>query len=480
MTLWESRDADSATGGRSTRGWRASGVSIDSRAVEPGDLFVALKDNRDGHDFVADAFKAGASAAMVERMPKGLADGAPLLIVEEVQAALERLGAAGRARSSAKVIAVTGSAGKTSSKEMLSRTLGFQGRTHSAEKSFNNHWGVPLTLARLPADAEFAVIEIGMNQPGEIEPLSRMARPHAALVTLVAGAHLAAFRGIEEIAEEKAAVFLGLEPNGTAVVHAEASRFRSMGEAAVRAGARTVTFGSADGADYRLVDVKVLQDGTVARALACGRTQFLKLAAHGRHFAENALGVLATVDAVGADSVIAALDLHKWAPPDGRGARHTVRLDRHGDQSISLMDDAFNANPASLSASLEVLAAAVPGPPSPGARAGRRVAVLGDMLELGRSEADLHAGFARHPSMKAISVVHCAGPLMRSLHDALPSNKKGCWCGTADDLARKAHSLAGPGDVVLVKGSKGSKISLVAAAIRRLGNARAQEGEEAT
>lgn len=480
MTIWTSQEAEKATGGRLTVGWRATGVSIDTRTIMPGDLFVALRDRRDGHDFVTQALNSGAAAALVERRPEGVSGDAPLLIVDDVQTALEGLGVEARRRCRAKVIAVTGSAGKTSSKDMLRLVLSFQGKTHAAERSYNNHWGVPLTLARMPASADYAVIEIGMNQPGEIAPLSRMARPHAAIITMIAPAHLAAFDSLEDIAKEKSSIFEGLEPGGAAILNASSAEFETMHSIARQTSAQVVTFGSAADAQYRLVEDRFVESGTVARALVDGRTQFFRLAALGRHFAENALGVLAAVAAVDADPVVAALDLGRWMPPDGRGVKHTVRLDEYSeDATIDLLDDAFNANPASLSASLNVLAAARPGAAPSHSRPGRRVAILGDMLELGRGEADMHASFADHPSMDSVAVVHCAGPLMRNLHDALPPEKRGRWCSSAESLADKAHALAGPGDVVLVKGSKGSRISLVAAAIKNLGDSRSRSAKEA-
>ena len=480
MTIWTWQEAEKATCGVSTGSWGATGVSIDTRTIMPGDLFVALRDKRDGHDFVAQAFNSGAAAALVDRECEGLPENAPLLIVDDVQTALEGLGFEARTRSRAKVIAVTGSAGKTSSKEMLKLALSFQGKTHAAEKSYNNHWGVPLTLARMPKDADYAVIEIGMNQPGEIAPLSKMAAPHVALITMVAPAHLAAFDSLKDIAKEKSSIFKGLDIGGSAILNASSAEFNTMQLAARLALAKVVTFGSTANAQYRLVETRFDGNGTVARALIDGRTQFFRLSALGQHFAENALGVLAAVAEVDADPVVAALDLGRWMPSDGRGMKHTVRLDKfREDATIDLLDDAFNANPASLSASLKVLAAANPGTAPPHVRPGRRVAILGDMLELGREEADMHANFANHPSMDSIAVVHCAGPLMRNLHDALPPEKRGRWCGSAESLADKAHDLVGPGDVVLVKGSKGSRISLVAAAIRNLGDVQPQSAKEA-
>ncbi|HAR52981.1 MAG TPA: UDP-N-acetylmuramoyl-tripeptide--D-alanyl-D-alanine ligase, partial [Roseovarius nubinhibens] len=242
--LWTAQEAAEATGGTTQGDWQVSGVSIDTRTLAEGDLFVALKAARDGHDFVAQALGKGAGAALVSHIPEGVAPDAPLLIVEDVLAALEALGRAARARSAARVVAVTGSVGKTSTKEMLRTVLARQGRTHAAEASYNNHWGVPLTLARMPRDTQFAVIEIGMNHPGEIAPLARLARPHVAMVTTVAAAHLEAFENIEGIAREKAAIFEGLEPGGIAVVNADLDTTPILEEAATRAGATIRRFGT--------------------------------------------------------------------------------------------------------------------------------------------------------------------------------------------------------------------------------------------
>ena len=257
MTLWTRDEAAAATGGASPRPWSASGVSIDTRSLAPGDLFVALTAARDGHDFVAQALANGAAAALVSRRPEGVPEDAPLLVVPDVLEALRALGRAARARFAGRVVAVTGSVGKTGSKEMLRTALGAQGSVHAAEKSFNNHWGVPLTLARMPADRDFAVIEIGMNAPGEIAPLARLARPHVALITTVEAVHLAAFRDVRGIAREKAAIFEGLEPGGAAVINRDIATYPILLAAARRAGARAVRFGRTGRPEFRLMEVRV-------------------------------------------------------------------------------------------------------------------------------------------------------------------------------------------------------------------------------
>ena len=478
MSLWTATDAAAATGGKAQGNWQASGVSIDTRTIAPGDLFVALKDVRDGHDFVAQALDKGAAAALVSRIPDGVAVDAPLLLVDDVLPALERLGQAARARTEARVVAVTGSVGKTSTKEMLRDVLRAQGKTHAAEASYNNHWGVPLTLARMPADTEFAVIEIGMNHPGEIAPLARMARPHVAMITTVAAAHLEAFENIEGIAREKAAIFEGLEPGGTAIVNTDLPTTPILTDKAQGVGARIIRFGE-NSPDYTLKDVKLSDDKTIVQSEIGGDRVIFKINSAGRHFAMNGLGVLAAVDALGGDSGMAAVDIGNWVPPAGRGTRETVVLDEADeDLTFDLIDDAFNANPTSMAAALEVLAAASPMDGIGRVSKGRRVAILGDMLELGPDEVEMHTGVADLPHIGNIHVIHCVGPRMRHLWRALPEPKRGRQVDSAQELAEQAHRIIDAGDVVLVKGSKGSKVSLVVEALRKAGRVMdAQKGE---
>jgi UDP-N-acetylmuramoyl-tripeptide--D-alanyl-D-alanine ligase len=469
MTLWTATEAQSATGGRLTADWQAVGVSIDTRTLQPGDLFVALADVRDGHDFVAAALEKGAAAALVSRIPEGVSDNAPLLIVPDVLKALEALGRTARARTRARVVGVTGSVGKTSTKEMLRAILAGQGRTHAAEASYNNHWGVPLTLARMPADMDYAVIEIGMNHPGEIAPLARLARLDVALITTVAAAHLEAFASIEGIAREKAAIFDGLVPSGTAIYNADLDTTPILAAKAGELGVQAVTFGQAEAADWRLLGANILDAATVCHASHHGRPLLFKVSSPGRHFALNALGALAVAEALGADPMLAAHDLGRWAPPAGRGQRERILLDIVEETFFDLIDDAFNANPASMTAALDVLIAARPTDGIGRVGGGRRIAVLGDMLELGPTETALHEAIARHPDLAAVHVIHCVGPRMRALHAALPRRQRGEWVETAPELAQRARQLIDAGDIVLVKGSKGSKVSLVVDALRKMG-----------
>ncbi len=471
--LWTSAAARAAAGGACAAGWTATGVSIDTRTLRPGELFVALTAARDGHDFVAEALAKGAAAALVSRVPDGVPADAPLLLVADVLDGLRALATAARERFRGRVVAVTGSVGKTGTKEMLRTALAAQGRVHAAEKSFNNHWGVPLTLARLPADADFAVLEIGMSAPGEIAPLARLARPHVAMITTVEAVHLAAFRDIRGIAREKAAIVEGLEPGGTAVLNRDTPTYPILLAAARRAGARAVRFGRTGRPEYRLGEVRLAEAGTCAEARAHGRSFLFRLGAPGRHLAMNALGVLAAVETLGGDLGLAAVALGRWAPPEGRGERWTVLLGPGGlDGAITLIDESYNANPAAMAAAFEVFAAAEPADGVGRVARGRRIAFLGDMLELGAEERALHAGLADIPALAELTTVHCAGARMRALHEALPRARRGEWFPTAADMAARVRRLLDPGDIAMVKGSRGARVDLVVEAIKAMGDAR--------
>lgn len=449
MSLWTAADAAAATGGRATADWAADGISIDTRTIRPGDLFVALTAERDGHDFVAQALDKGAAAALVSRIPVGVAADAPLLVVPDVVPALVALGQAARARTRARVLAITGSMGKTSTKDMAAAALSAQGRVHAAEASLNNHWGVPLTLARMPADTDWAILELGMNHPGEIEPLARMARPHVAMITTVAPVHLEAFSDVAGIAGEKAAIFAGLEPMGAAIIPEDLDTTPIMRQRADAAGAVVVGFGEQGAA--RPVRVTSVADGIEVQARILGETVAFHLASAGRHFAMNAVGVLAALDKLGASLPASAEGLSRWQPFKGRGA-----VERLG--GVTLLDDSYNANPVSLAAGLATLAQLGPG---------RRVAILGDMLELGPDEAAIHRDIASWPAMGDISLVHASGPRMKAMFDALAPEKQGFWAQTAAELCARVDRLVRDGDVVIVKGSKFSGVASIVDAIRK-------------
>ncbi len=473
IPLWTSQDASLATGGKATGDWAATGVSIDTRSLEKGDLFVALRDVRDGHEFVGQALEKGAAAALVSKRPDNLPDDAPLLIVDDVLKALEDLGRAARARMSGKVIAVTGSVGKTSTKDMLQTALASQGKTHAAERSFNNHWGVPLTLARMPQDTEFAVLELGMNHPGEIGPLSQLARPHVAMITEVAEVHMEAFKSVRQIAKAKAEIFEGLEPEGHAVLNRDISTYAILSRAAKRKDATQHRYGSAGRPEFAIRLIRSKSDGSIVTYRKDSKKYHLKLVVPGAHMAKNGLGVLAAVHAAGADIAEASLALANWTPPSGRGARITIDLGEPDvDGAIVLIDESYNANPTSMEAALDGLAISEPKDGIGRISKGRRIAILGDMRELGPDEIKLHSGLAHLKAMSAIDKVHTVGALMEALHQSLPEPKRGRHFTNKDALKTEIDHLLDAGDVVMIKASNGVGLGEAVDAIKALGQIR--------
>ena len=457
--IWTAADAKAATGGTGPDGWQATGVAIDSRRIAPGDLFIALAGpNHDGHDHVAAALQAGAAAAMVSRVPDGVRAGAPLLVVGDTQAGLEALGRAARARFRGKVIALTGSVGKTGTKEMLRLVLAAQGKTSATLGNLNNHIGAPLTLARLPADADYAVLELGMNHAGEIGPLSRMVKPDVALITRIAAAHTAFFSSLDQVAAAKAEIFEGLKPGGTAIVNADDDFAVFLADAARQAGAGTVLgFGGAEGADVRLLDLVLQADGSDIEVQVMGRWYACHIGAPGQHWVMNSLGVLAAVYSAGADPALAAEALAKVQPPAGRGATETLTLPQG---PIVLIDESYNASPAAMRAAFAVLAAHRP------QGGGRRVAVLGDMLELGGNAPREHRELGEALAGLPIDAVFAAGPEMPALMAALRPEQRGGHAPDTAALAPRVVSALHGGDVVLVKGSLGIGMARIIAALR--------------
>jgi UDP-N-acetylmuramoyl-tripeptide--D-alanyl-D-alanine ligase len=438
-----------------------SGLSIDSRTIAPGEAYFAIKgDVHDGHEFVTAALQAGAALAVVEAAQRGgFASDAPLLVVDDVLAALVDLARAARARLDAQVIAVTGSVGKTSTKEALRHVLGAQGETHASAASFNNHWGVPLSLARCPASARFAIFEIGMNHSGEIEPLVRMVRPQIAIITTVEPVHLEFFAGIEAIADAKAEIFAGLEPSGAVVLNRDNPQFARLQRRASKLGiSRIVTFGAHSSSTARLIDLSLHADCSAVHADIIGHDVTYKLGMPGRHMAMNSLAVLAAASLAGADLALAALSLSQIGPAAGRGARRALEL--AGGQA-TLIDESYNANPASMAAALSVLGQAAIGPH------GRRIAVLGDMLELGASSAALHRGLVDAVKANHIDLVFCCGPQMRNLWDALSTGKRGGYAESAASLEAQAVAAMRAGDAIMIKGSLGSKMKSIVNALEK-------------
>ncbi|MBK1663971.1 UDP-N-acetylmuramoylalanyl-D-glutamyl-2, 6-diaminopimelate--D-alanyl-D-alanine ligase [Rhodospirillum rubrum] len=466
--LWTAATAAAALGIPASGAWTATGVCIDSRAVVAGDLFIALTGERtDGHAHVAAALAAGASAALVSRIPAGIATDR-LLVVEDTLEGLWALARASRARFAGRLVGVTGSLGKTGTKEMLTQALGRFGRVHATEGNLNNHFGLPLTLARMPVDTDLAVIELGMNHPGELGPLARLARPHVAIITNVAAVHLEFFASVEAIADAKAEILEGVEPGGTVVLNRDNRFFERLRRAAAARGIdKTLSFGNHIGADARVLDCAVDANGTAVFALIGDDPLAYRMAVEGRHWALNSLGVLAVVHALGLDIHSAANGLANVVPPRGRGRRQSVSLD--GDGAVQVIDDAYNASPESVIAALTTLSMTRPGP------RGRRIAVLGDMLELGPQAAKLHADLAKISVERGIDLVYTAGPLMAHLHDALPASRRGGHAPDADALTPLVLAALRPGDVVMIKGSKGSLVSRTVTALLAL-DRRAEAG----
>ena len=438
-------------------------ISIDSRSLEPGDLFFAIKGDRtDGHDYVAAAFERGAAAAVVDEAHadalKGLGN---LYIVKDVLKSMEGLARAARARTRAAVIAVTGSVGKTSTKEALRCVLSAAGAAHASEKSFNNHWGVPLTLSRLPEDADFAVFEIGMNHAGEIAALVDMVRPHIAIVTNVAPVHLEHFADVEAIARAKAEIFGGLVEGGVAILNRDIDTFALLEEEARKHGCgHVLTFGETD-SDAQLADYEAKEASANILARVLGEEILYTLGALGRHLALNSLAVLLAARSVGLDIRNAAESLAGFAPPQGRGAREKLRIDALFDSSdFLLIDESYNANPASMRAAIDLLGSA------PVSGDGRRIAALGDMLELGSTGPALHAQLAEPLEKNRIDLVFAAGPLSRWLYDALPREQRGGWAPDAMGLESILANALRPGDALMVKGSNGSKMHTLVAALK--------------
>ena len=442
-----------------------SGLSMDSRTIGPGEAFFALADRRDGHDFVDAALSAKAGLAVVAAERRGqFPEEAPLLVVPDVLPALRELAAASRRRTQAKVIGVTGSVGKTSTKDALLLALQKEGEAHASLASYNNHWGVPLSLARCPAGARYMVLEMGMNHAGEIEPLSRLARPHVALITTIAPVHLEFFGTLTKIADAKAEIFLGVENGGAAVLNRDNSQFAHLHRRAKEAGiARIVSFGQHPKAEARLIKFALHPDCSTVEADILGTELTYKIGAPGHHLVVNSLAVLAAAVLAGADLALAALALAEFRPQAGRGT--LIELDLPGGAAL-LIDESYNANPASMEAALALLGRA-----AIGAR-GRRIAVLGDMLELGTRGRALHRGLIAPIDAHGIDLVFCCGPLMRALWQALPAGRRGGYAEDSAALEAQVLSAVRAGDAIMVKGSLGSRMGRIIKALQHLSSPR--------
>jgi UDP-N-acetylmuramoyl-tripeptide--D-alanyl-D-alanine ligase len=459
--LWTVEDIVAATGGevRGNPRGPVNGVSIDSRSISAGDLFVAIRGDRlDGHDFAATALRAGAGLAIVSRVTDDMESAGALLIVADPLRALEDLGVWARRRSAAQIVAITGSVGKTSTKEALKLALSASGKTHASSASFNNHWGVPLSLARMAADCAYGVFEIGMNHPGEITPLVQMVRPHIAVITSIAPSHLGYFASLEEIADAKAEIFRGVERDSSAVINRDTPFFDRLAGAARASGiSRIVGFGQHRDADVRLERVALHAECSCVTVSVMGETVMYKLGVPGEHMVQNSLAVLAAVKLAGADLARASLALAAAKPAKGRGVRSRLRI---SDGTLTLIDESYNANPVSVRAALKLLAQTAPG------KRGRRIAVLGDMLELGEEGPAFHAGLAEAVDASQVDVLYASGPLMAHLWTKVPPQRRGAYADTSEGLTKPLLDALGSGDVVMVKGSLGSRMGPVVEAMR--------------
>jgi len=458
--LWPAGEFVAATGGRleGEMAGAVTGVSMDSRTIRPGEAFFAIAGDRfDGHSFVGDALARGARVAVVGEGFQGEGVAGALLRVDDPLAAMRALAAAARRRSSARIVALTGSAGKTGSKDALALALAPSGKTHASPASFNNHWGVPYTLANLACEARFGVFEMGMNHAGEIAPLSALVRPHVAVVTTIAPVHIGHLGSLDAIADAKAEIFTGLEPGGWAVLNRDNEKYERLAGAARAAGARIVGFGEHESAEARLLREVAAGGGVVIEAEILGGAVTYKLAAPGRHLVRNSLAVLAAARLAGGDLALAALALADWRPGRGRGEQSALAT---GAGDIVLIDESYNANPASMRAALSVLAGT-----QTGAR-GRRIAALGDMLELGRQAGEEHRALVRPIVGAGVDLVFACGTLMRDLYQELPPELRGGYAENAATLTEPLVRELRAGDVVMVKGSFATGMARISEALR--------------
>ena len=444
--LWTASDIAKATGGKASGDWSVTGVSIDSRTLEPGELFVPLKDVRDGHEFIPMAFENSAGAVLSEKPVSG-----NHVKIDDSLQALRDLGKASVERSQATRIAVTGSVGKTSIKEALALMFGKFEITHKSLKSYNNHWGVPLTMARMPQDTKYGIFEMGMNHAGELSGLSNLLRPDIALITNVEGAHLAHFDSVEAIADAKAEIIDGLRNNGTLILNADNPYTPQILKKA--AGKKVITFGHSNDCDVTIVTHQTHEHGSNTRVRINAQQIDITLLVPGEHWVINGAACMAVAYAVGLDLRKAAMALRGVRAEPGRGQTHILDID---GKSVTLIDESYNANPASMNAAISILKD----------KPGRRIAVLGDMFELGKDEVDMHAALAKPLQEAGVARVVFAGECMRSLKGALPQEMRGAWCQDWDSALEALKNELEDGDVILVKGSNGVGLGQLVAALK--------------
>lgn len=449
-SLWTSADAAAATGGKAVGAWAISGLSIDTRSLQPGDLFVPLKDARDGHDFIPQARDADAGAVLSERIEEA----EPALIVDDTLGALRDLAVAARNRSDAKRIAVTGSVGKTSLKEAIAAICETQGQTHKSLKSFNNHWGVPLTLAAMPRETQYGVFEAGMNHAGELADLSPLIAPDIAVITKIAPAHLAHFENVDAIAAAKAEIFEGAAKGGIAILNADDDYYDYLSGRAKDRGLTVMSFGEHADAHVRICNARTAPAHISADLIVGGDSYELNMSLDGAHWISNAACAVAATFAAGIDPSVAVKALAGFGALQGRGERLVIRLD---DKTVTIIDESYNANPESMRASISALETA----------AGRKLAVLGDMFELGSDELSHHAALAAPLEAAGVSRVIVAGECMRALRGALPRAMRGPWAADATHALTALQNELQDGDTVLIKGSNATGLYGLVAQLKK-------------
>ena len=445
MTLWTSKDICDATSGQATSDFEVTGLSIDTRSLQTGDLFVALKDARDGHDYIGAAMEAGAGGVLCESAPEDT----PAVITKNSAKALEDLGVHARNTREALRIGVTGSVGKTSVKDALHVMLSTFGKTHKSIKSFNNHYGVPITLATIPKDSEFAVLEMGMNHAGEMSGLSKLAKPQIAIINNVVGAHLAHFENVEGIADAKAEIIDGMEVGGILILNGDNEFTPRIREKAESEDLRVMTFGHSETDDVFISGFQTRADGGELTCRIGSAIIDVKLNVSGEHWFMNAAACLAVAQAAKLDLGDSASALANIVPAPGRGDIHALSIN---GKSVMLIDESYNANPTSMRAAISAAAL----------RPGRKLALLGDMYELGADELALHRNLAEPLVEAGFERVFMAGECMRMLMGALPQPMRAGWSSKPQTLLTKLKGELREGDIVLIKGSNASGVGKVA------------------
>ena len=466
-TIFSAEELHSIVGGKLFENdWLVSGISIDSRTIKRNDLFIALKAKRDGNDFIVSAIENGAKAAIINKIPKDLPKNFPFILVNNSVEALYSIAKYSRKKYKGKVIAITGSVGKTSTKDILTKMLSTFGVTHSSQKSFNNHLGVPLTLANIPKNADFVICEIGMNSKGEIEPLSKLVAPDVAVITNISAAHLASFKNLREIAYEKASICFGLKKNGLLIFSVDNKFYELVNNFVKERKLKSVTFGSNENAEISIKNISHLKNKSYGSILIKNKvfTNF-SIGALGSHQLKNCLAALAVILSYDLSLEKALKELKDWVPRDGRGNFLDVNLKyKLKNIRIRVIDESYNSNPTSLNASLEILKSVQ----FDTKKSSRKIAILGDMLELGVKEKEFHRDIANNSNIYSFDTIHCVGSLMKELYLELPQEKKGLLVSNPSDLLSHILINAEDRDIYLIKGSNSIGLSFIANKLYKL------------